>query len=136
MKNFFDEFKKFAVKGNVIDLAVGIIIGSAFGKIIASFVNDLFMPLISLLMGKTNFVQLKVILVEASGDTPELAIRYGQFIQTVIDFILIAFVVFIMVKTVNNMRKKQEEKPAAPPAPSNTEILLEEIRDLLRGNNQ
>ncbi|MBK5254073.1 MAG: large-conductance mechanosensitive channel protein MscL [Peptostreptococcaceae bacterium] len=129
MKNFIQEFKAFALKGNVFDLAIAIIIGSAFGKIIASFVADVFMPVISLLMGNNNITELKIVLKEAVGETPELAIRYGLFIQTFIDFILIALVIFAMIKMINKMKKKEEAKPAVP---TNEEILLTEIRDLLK----
>lgn len=132
MKKMLQEFKTFATKGNVFDLAVGIIIGGAFGKIVASFVNDVFMPFLSLIFGKINLSDLKFILSEASGDAPELAIRYGLFIQTLIDFILIAFVVFIMVKAINNLKKKEDAKPAPPPEIPKDIILLEEIRDLLK----
>ena len=132
MKKFMGEFKAFATKGNVFDLAVGIIIGGAFGKIIASFVNDLFMPLIGLLLGGQNFSGLKIVLEEAVGDSPELAIYYGKFIQTTIDFILIAFVVFMMIKFITKLKKKEEALPAAPPKPTNEEVLLAEIRDLLK----
>lgn len=135
MKKFMQEFRTFATKGNVFDLAVGIIVGGAFGKIVTSFVNDLFMPLISLLLGKLDLTNLKVILKAAEGDVPELAITYGNFIKTSIDFVLIAFVVFLMIKAINRMKKKEEEKPAAPPEPSKEEVLLAEIRDLLKVQN-
>lgn len=131
MKKMMNEFKAFATKGNVFDLAVGIIIGGAFGKIVTSFVNDLFMPLFGLLFGKVNFAELKYVLEEAVGDKPELAIYYGRFIQTTIDFILIAFVIFMMIKLLSKLKKK-EEAVAAPPKPSNEEVLLAEIRDLLK----
>lgn len=132
MKKFIGEFKAFATKGNVFDLAVGIIIGGAFGKIIASFVNDIFMPIIGLILGGQNFTDLKIVLEEAVGETPELAIAYGRFIQTTIDFILIAFVIFVMIKFITKLKKKEEEAPKAPPKPSNEEVLLAEIRDLLK----
>ncbi len=136
MRKFAQEFRTFATRGNVFDLAVGIIIGGAFGKIVTSFVNDLFMPLISLVLGKLNLAQLKIVLAVASGDKPELAISYGNFIQTFIDFVAIAFVVFIMIKGINSLKKKEEEKPAAPVEPSNQEKLLVEIRDLLKANQK
>lgn len=136
MRKFAQEFRTFATRGNVFDLAVGIIIGGAFGKIVTSFVNDLFMPLVSLILGKLNLAQLKIVLAVASGDKPELAISYGNFIQTFIDFIAIAFVVFMMIKAINSLKKKEEEKPAAPAEPSNQEKLLVEIRDLLKANQK
>lgn len=132
MKKTFQEFKEFISKGNVIDLAIALIIGGAFKSIITSFVNDIFTPFIGLILGNNNIADLKIVLEEAVGDTPELAIRYGLFIQTTIDFILIAIVIFIMVKVITKMKKKEEEKPAEPTAPSNEEVLLTEIRDLLK----
>lgn len=126
------EFKEFAVKGNVIDMAVGIIIGAAFGKIVASFVNDVLMPPLGLLIGNVNFTDLAITLKEAVGDTPAVMLRYGAFIQTVVDFVIIAFAIFIMVKWINSLKKKEEQAPAAPPKPSNEEVLLGEIRDLLK----
>ena len=132
----FDEFKKFIARGNVIDMAVGIIIGSAFTKIVTSLVNDIITPFIGILTGKVNVAELKYVIEAAAGDKPEVAILYGNFIQTVIDFLIIAFVVFIMVKTINTfhekLKKKEEEKPAEPPKPSKEEELLTEIRDLLK----
>jgi large conductance mechanosensitive channel len=135
------EFKEFAVKGNVIDLAVGVIIGGAFGKIVASFVNDIVMPPIGLLLGGVDFKELKVFLKEeVLNDAGEVAtaavtLNYGMFIQNVIDFTIIAFVIFLAIKGINKMKRKEEEVPAppAPPAePSKSEVLLEEIRDLLK----
>jgi large conductance mechanosensitive channel len=126
------EFKTFAMRGNVIDMAVGIIIGGAFGKIVASFVNDVIMPPIGMIVGGADFSDLAVILKEAVGDTPAVMLKYGAFIQTAVDFLIIAFAIFIAVRAVNSMKKKEEEKPAAPPAPSKEEVLLTEIRDLLR----
>lgn len=126
------EFKEFAVKGNVVDMAVGIIIGVAFGKIVASFVNDVLMPPLGLLLGNVSFTDLAVTLKEAVGDTPAVLLRYGAFIQTIVDFVIIAFAIFIMVKWINSLEKKEEQAPAAPPKPSNQEILLGEIRDLLK----
>ena len=125
------EFKKFAMRGNVVDMAVGIIIGGAFGKIVASFVNDVIMPPIGMLIGGVNFSDLAITLKEAVGETPAVMIKYGAFIQTLLDFTIIAFAIFIAVKAMNNLKKKEEEKPAAPPAPSKEEVLLTEIRDLL-----
>ena len=134
------EFKEFAMRGNVIDMAVGIVIGGAFGKIVSSFVADVIMPPIGQLLGGVSFTDLKHVLGEAvmEGDkviTSEVAIRYGSFIQTVIDFVIIAFAIFMVIKAMNRMKKKEEEAPAAPaapPEPTKEEILLAEIRDELR----
>lgn len=132
MKRFVNEFRTFATKGNVFDMAVGVIIGGAFGKIVTSFVNDVFMPLIGLMLGKVKFTDLKIVLEEAVGDTPELAIYYGKFLQTAIDFVLIALVIFLMIKFISKLKRKEEEKPTAPPKPTKEELLLTEIRDLLK----
>lgn len=129
------EFKAFAMRGNVVDMAVGIIIGGAFGKIVSSFVADVIMPPIGLLIGGVDFSDLVVVIKEAEAGAAEVAIRYGTFLQTVIDFVIIAFAIFMVIKAMNTMKKKEEEKPAAPPAPpapSNEEKLLAEIRDLLK----
>jgi len=126
------EFKDFALRGNVIDLAVGVVIGGAFGKIVASFVNDVLMPLLGLVMGGVNFADLKYVFRAAQGDIPELALRYGAFIQSIIDFLIIAFSIFMFIKMLSRMKKKQEETPAAPPEPSKEEVLLGEIRDILK----
>lgn len=126
------EFKAFAVKGNVVDMAVGIIIGAAFGKIVSSFVGDVIMPPIGVLLGGVDFSNLAITIKEAVGDAPAVAISYGKFIQTLIDFIIIAFAVFMAVKAMNSTKKKEEAAPAAPPAPSKEEVLLGEIRDLLK----
>lgn len=126
------EFKDFAVKGNVIDMAVGIIIGAAFGKIISSFVGDVVMPGIGVLVGGVDFSDLAFVLKDAVGEAPAVMINYGKFIQTVVDFTIVAFAIFIAVKAMNSMKKKEEEAPKAPPAPSNEEVLLTEIRDLLK----
>ena len=130
--SFASEFKDFAMKGNVVDMAVGIIIGAAFGKIVASFVADVLMPPIGLALGGVNFTDLAIVMKEAVGDTPAVSILYGKFIQTVIDFVIIAMAVFVGVKAMNSMKKKEEEKPAEPAAPPKQEVLLEEIRDLLK----
>ena len=134
-----DEFKQFALKGNVMDMAVGIIIGGAFGKIISSFVGDVLMPPIGMLMGGVDFTTLYYSLngeayatLEAAIEAGAPLIRYGSFIQTVIDFIIIAFSIFMMVRTMNRMKAKEEAAPAAPPKPSSQEVLLGEIRDLLK----
>lgn len=133
------EFKEFAVKGNVIDLAVGVIIGGAFGKIVSSFVNDVVMPPIGLLIGGVDFKDLNVVLKDATTNAAgeEIAavtLNYGMFIQNVVDFTIIAFVIFLAIKGINNMNKKKVEAPAPPPPPEPTpsEKLLEEIRDLLK----
>lgn len=137
MSSFFKEFKSFAVKGNAIDMAIGVIIGGAFGKIVSSIVDDIIMPPIGWLIGGVDFKDLKVELpsIHTIGDM-ELAkatINYGNFIQTTIDFLLIAFCVFLLVKFINKLTKKEEKAtPAAPPAPSKEELLLTEIRDLLK----
>ncbi|HUK05903.1 MAG TPA: large-conductance mechanosensitive channel protein MscL [Burkholderiales bacterium] len=119
------EFREFAIKGNVMDLAVGVIIGAAFGKIVASLVEDLVMPIIGTLMGGLDFSGLALKIGTAT-------IRYGKFLQTCLDFLIIAWAVFLMVKAVNRLRREPPPAPAAPPAPPRQEVLLEEIRDLLR----
>lgn len=135
------EFKEFAMKGNVVDMAVGIIIGAAFGKIVSSLVNDVIMPPIGMLLGGVNFTELKATLQDASVDAAGQAvnavtINYGNFIQVVIDFMIVAFAIFMVIKAMNSLKKKKEEvpAPAAPPAPSAEETLLSEIRDLLKKN--
>ncbi len=133
------EFKEFAIKGNVVDMAVGIIIGGAFGKIITSMVSNVVMPPIGLLIGGVNFSDLKVTLkdaaIDASGKTiPAVAINYGQFLQTIFDFLIIAFIIFIAIKAINIVRRKKDEEPA--PAPSQEEILLTEIRDILKSSQK
>ncbi len=127
-----DEFKSFAVKGNVIDMAVGIIIGAAFGKIVTSFVNDVIMPPIGILIGGVKFSSLKIVLKEAVGETPAIAINYGNFLQVTFDFLIIAFAIFMVIKAMNAAKKKEEAKSAAPAPPSKEEVLLTEIRDLLK----
>ena len=124
------EFKEFAVKGNVVDMAVGIIIGGAFGKIITSLVGDVIMPPIGVAMGGVDFSNLSIIVQEAIDKKPAVVISYGKFLQTIIDFIIIAFAIFMAVKGMNSLKKK--EAAAAPAAPSNQEVLLAEIRDLLK----
>ena len=144
MKKFFEEFKKFAMRGNVIDLAVGVVIGGAFGKITTSIVNDIIMPLISMLTGGVDFTQWKWVLKEAVLDaegavvSTEVAISFGNTIAIILDFIIIAFAVFCLVKALNSLHRKEEEpapepapEPEAPPAPT-AEELLGEIRDLLK----
>lgn len=129
------EFKEFAVKGNVVDLAVAVIVGGAFGKITTSLVNDVIMPPIGLLLGGVNFSELSITLKDATEEAAAVSINYGLFLQTVIDFVIIAFVIFMVIKGINSAKRKKEEAPAAPPAPpepSNEEKLLAEIRDLLK----
>ncbi|MBD3620032.1 MAG: large-conductance mechanosensitive channel protein MscL [Chromatiales bacterium] len=126
------EFKAFAVRGNVVDMAVGIIIGVAFGKIVSSFVADVVMPPLGLLIGGVDFTDLAVTLKAAEEGVAAVTLNYGVFIQTVFDFVIVAFAVFIAVKVINSLKKKEEAKPAAPPAPSKEEELLAEIRDLLK----
>jgi len=126
------EFKEFALKGNVIDLAVGVIIGGAFGKIVTSLVNDILMPIIGVLIGGIDFSDLKYIITPASADVAELAFRYGSFIQSIIDFLIIAFSIFFFIKIISSRKKKELEPAPAPLAPSNEEVLLAEIRDLLK----
>jgi len=130
-----DEFKAFAMKGNVADMAVGIIIGAAFGKIVASIVGDIIMPPLGLLIGGVNFTDLKVILKAATDTNPAVTWNYGNFLQVTFDFLIVAFAVFLVIKAMNAAKKKEEvkhEAPAAPPAPTKEEILLTEIRDLLK----
>ena len=126
------EFREFAMKGNMMDMAVGIIIGAAFGKIVSSVVADVLMPPLGLLLGGVNFASLKLTLKEAVGDTAAVTLNYGAFLQTVVDFVIVAFAIFLMIRGINSMRKKQEEAPAAPAPPPNQEVLLAEIRDLLK----
>jgi large conductance mechanosensitive channel len=126
------EFKEFAVKGNVVDMAVGIIIGAAFGKIVASFVADVIMPPLGVLIGGVEFSALSVTIQEAAGQAPAVVLGYGKFIQTVVDFTIVAFAIFIAVKAINTLKRKQEAAPKAPPAPPAQEVLLAEIRDLLK----
>jgi large conductance mechanosensitive channel len=132
MKKMFAEFREFAMRGNVMDMAVGIIIGAAFGKIVSTFVANVLMPPIALLLGHVNFSELAVVLRRAADGTPEVSMQYGLFIQALIDFVIVAFSIFLAVKAMNSFRKKQAEAPAAPPAPSAQETLLTEIRDLLK----
>ena len=126
------EFKEFAVKGNVVDMAVGIIIGAAFGKIVSSAVGDVIMPPIGVLLGGVDFSSLAFIVKEAAGDVPAVVVSYGKFIQTIIDFTIIAFTIFIAIKGINSLKRQEEEAPADPPKPSPEEVLLTEIRDLLK----
>ncbi len=128
-----DEFKTFAFKGNVVDMAVGIIIGLAFGKIVSSAVNDIIMPPIGLLLGGVNFTDLQVVMKTATETVPAVTWNYGNFIQVLIDFLIVAFVVFLLIKAINVGKKKEAAAPPPPPpAPSKEETLLTEIRDLLK----
>ena len=137
---FLQDFKAFAMKGNVVDMAVGVIIGGAFGKIVTSLVNDIIMPPIGLLVGGVDFTNLKLVIkkavVEGGAEiAPAVTWNYGAFIQQVVDFTILAFCVFMMVKVMNKLLRKEEKKPAAPaapPAPSKEEVLLTEIRDILK----
>ena len=128
------EFREFIARGNVVDLAVGVIIGAAFGKIVTSLVEQVVMPPIGLLLGKVDFSQLKIVLQPAdpTKKLAEVAIGYGAFFNTIIQFVVVAFVVFLMIKLINSMRRKQAEDPATPPRPTPEETLLTEIRDLLK----
>ena len=129
---FLSEFKAFAVRGNVIDLAVGLVIGSAFGKIVSSLVADVITPPLGILIGGVDFSNLTLTLREAVGETPAVTINYGVFIQTIISFVIIAFAIFLVVRAINSLKRKEAEAPSAPPAPSKEETLLTEIRDALR----
>ncbi len=126
------EFKAFAMKGNVVDLAVGVIIGAAFGKIVSSLVSDVIMPPIGLLVGGVNFTELKFVLKEAVDKAPAVTVNYGNFLQVVFDFLIVAFVIFMIIKAMLASQKKEAEAPAAEPAPTKEEVLLGEIRDLLK----
>lgn len=131
---FLKEFKEFAMRGSVVDLAVGVVIGGAFGKIVTSMVDDIIMPPIGYLTGGIDFSQMRYVIQsgdEASG-VAEVAITYGNFINVIIQFIIVAFCIFLVIKGINSLKRKEEAAPAAPPAPSNQEVLLTEIRDLLR----
>lgn len=130
--SMMSEFKSFAMRGNVVDMAVGIVIGGAFGKIVSSFVADVLMPPIGMLLGNVDFSDLTVTLQAASEGAEAVTLRYGVFIQTVVDFVIIAFAIFMVVKAMNTVMKKEEEAPPAPPKPSKEEELLTEIRDALR----
>ena len=137
MANILKEFKDFAMKGNVIDMAVGVIIGAAFGKIVSSLVDDIIMPLIGVATGGMNFTDYKWVIQKAVVDgqeiiKPEVTLNWGTWVQTVVDFLIVAFCIFVAIKFMNNLRKKKEEEPAPAPAPTKEEELLTGIRDLLR----
>ena len=134
MKKFINEFKEFAMKGNVIDLAVGIVIGGAFGKIVTSFVADVIMPVLSLITGKVDLTGLKYLIIEKTPAVAELSIKYGAFLQSVVDFVIIAFCIFMVVKFMTVFKKKEEMKESFKETPKE-EVLLSEIRDLLKDIN-
>lgn len=139
MKKIFKEFKEFAMRGSVMDMAIGIIIGAAFGAVVSSFVADVLMPPIGLLIGGVDFAKLAVVLKQATASAPAVTMNYGVFIQTVVDFIIIAFAIFMVVKLINTHKRKEEAKAAEAPAapePTKEEILLTEIRDLLKVNRK
>ena len=129
--SWLSEFKDFAMRGNVVDMAVGIVIGGAFGKIVSSFVGDVLMPPLGLLLGGVDFSDLTITLKDAVGTAPAVVLGYGKFVQTVVDFTIVAFAIFLLVKAMNTLRKKEEAAPAPPPPPAQ-EVLLTEIRDLLK----
>ena len=126
-----DEFKAFVMRGNVVDMAVGVIIGGAFGKIVTSLVNDIFMPIIGMVLGNVNFTSLEIKLGEPVEGAEQAAIRYGMFIQEIVNFLIIALCIFIFIKVVTSLQKKKEEAPAPAPEPTKEEVLLTEIRDAL-----
>jgi large conductance mechanosensitive channel len=126
------EFKAFAVKGNVVDMAVGIIIGAAFGKIVSSLVGDVVMPPVGVLLGGVDFSQLSVVVKEAVDGKPAVVIAYGKLLLAILDFLIIALVIFVAVKGINSLKRKEAAAPELPPTPSKEEILLGEIRDLLK----
>lgn len=134
--SILSEFKAFAVKGNVVDMAVGIIIGAAFGKIVSSFVGDVVMPPIGLLIGGVDFSDLAITLKAAEGDIPAVVLSYGKFIQTVLDFVIVAFAIFMGVKVINRLKREEAAAPVEPPAPTKEQELLTEIRDLLKNQQK
>ena len=131
MKKLLEEFKAFVMRGNVVDLAVGVIIGGAFGKIVTSLVNDIFMPIIGMILGNVNFTSLEIKLGEPVEGAEQAAIRYGAFIQEIVNFLIIALCIFMVIKVINKLQKKKEEAPAPAPEPTKEEVLLTEIRDAL-----
>lgn len=128
------EFKEFAIQGNMIDMAVGIIVGTAFGKIVSSFVADVVMPPIGVMVGGVDFTKLAVTLKEAAGDVPAVTLNYGNFIQTLVDFTIVAFAIFMVIKLINKLKKAEAEAPTQP-GPTKEELLLTEIRDLLKSKS-
>jgi len=133
--SMISEFKAFAMRGNVVDMAVGIVMGGAFGKIVSSFVADVLMPPIGIVLGGVDFSDLAVTLKDAADGADAVLLKYGVFIQTVVDFLIIAFAIFLVVKAMNTVIQKKDEAPPAPPAPSKEEVLLTEIRDALRASH-
>ena len=131
MKKLLEEFKAFVMRGNVVDMAVGVIIATAFGKIVASLVNDIFMPIIGMILGNVNFSSLEIKLGEPVEGAEQAAIRYGMFIQEIVNFLIIALCIFMVIKVINKLQKKKEEAPAPAPEPTKEEVLLTEIRDAL-----
>ena len=127
----FDEFKAFGMRGNVLDMAVGVIVGGAFGKIVTSLVNDIFMPIIGMIIGNVDFSSLEIKLGEPVEGAEQAAIRYGAFIQEIVNFLIIALCIFMVIKVINKLQKKKEEAPAPAPEPTKEEVLLTEIRDAL-----
>lgn len=144
MANLLKEFKEFAMKGNVIDMAVGVVIGAAFGKIVSSLVDDIIMPLVGVATGGINFTDYKWVIQNAVTQgteiiKPEVTMNWGAWVQTIVDFLIVAFCIFIAIKFMNKLRRNKEEEAAAPapaPAPTKEEVLLTEIRDLLRQQNE
>lgn len=130
--SFIKEFKEFAVRGNVIDMAVGVVIGSAFGKIVSSLVSDVMMPVIGVITGGVNFTDFKIVLKEAHGEVAAVTLNYGSFIQTTIDFIIIAFCIFVAIKAINKLKREKPKAEEAPKEPSEDIKLLREIRDELK----
>ena len=126
-----DEFKAFIMRGNVVDMAVGVIIGGAFGKIVTSLVNDIFMPIIGMILGNVDFSSLEIKLGEPVEGAEQAAIKYGMFIQEIVNFLIIALCIFMVIKLINKVQKKKEEEPAPAPEPTKEEVLLTEIRDAL-----
>ncbi len=134
--SMLQEFKEFAMKGNVVDMAVGVIIGGAFGKIVSSFVADVIMPPIGLMVGGVDFTKLAITLKEAVDEkTPAVTLNYGSFIQTIFDFTIVAMAIFFAIKMMNKLKKEAPAAPEAPPAPTKEELLLTEIRDILKSKN-
>ncbi|NNE43507.1 MAG: large-conductance mechanosensitive channel protein MscL [Gemmatimonadetes bacterium] len=130
--SMMSEFKDFAMKGNVVDMAVGVVIGGAFGAVVKSFTADVLMPPIGMATGGVDFSNMKMVLQKATEEAEAVSINYGVFLNNIIDFLIIAFAIFMVVKAMNSMKKKEEEAPAAPPKPSKEEVLLGEIRDALK----
>jgi large conductance mechanosensitive channel len=134
--SLLSEFKTFAVKGNMIEMAVGIIIGAAFGKIVSSLVGDVIMPPLGVIIGGVDFSDLAITLKAAEGSAPAVVLAYGKFIQSIIDFVIVAFAIFIGIKAINRLKREEAAAPAAPPAPTKDQELLSEIRDLLKAQQQ